>query len=142
MSRRLAGGRLLPYAFAAALVFQMLPLASGVARADVGDWTEFRFGPTHTGFNANETTIGVSNAPTLVTRWEAPAGSPIYSSPAVANGVAYVGTLGNNLYAFDASGAVNCSGAPPTCQPLWTATTGNQISSSPAVANGVVYVGS
>jgi outer membrane protein assembly factor BamB len=51
----------------------------------------------------------------------------------VANGVVYVGSLDNNLYAF----------YPATGAMLWTATTGNMIGdSSPAMANGVVYVGS
>jgi outer membrane protein assembly factor BamB len=54
------------------------------------------------------------------------------SSPAVANGVVYVGSPDHKLYAFDAA----------TGQPLWSASTGYVIESSPAVANGVVYVGS
>lgn len=56
------------------------------------------------------------------------------SSPAVANGVAYVGA-GNDLFAF----STTCSG---TCHPLWSFPTGQQIGSSPAVANGRVYIGS
>ena len=58
------------------------------------------------------------------------------SSPAVDNGVVYVGDDSGDLYAFGTS----CGGA--TCNPLWTATTGGPIESSPAVANGTVYVGS
>jgi len=55
----------------------------------------------------------------------------VYSSPAVANGVVYVGS-GSNVYALNAStGAL-----------LWTYTTASGVSSSPAVANGAVYVGS
>ena len=55
------------------------------------------------------------------------------SSPAVANGVVYVGSDDDNLYALNAStGAL-----------LWEYTTGGFFfNSSPAVANGVVYVGS
>lgn len=76
------------------------------------------------------------------------------SSPAVApptaaatNGVVYVGGLansGNNLYAFDANGVINCTivGGTQTCQPLWVGATNGFVQSSPAVANGVVYVGS
>jgi outer membrane protein assembly factor BamB len=67
----------------------------------------------------------------------------IDSSPAVANGVAYVSTAYGHLYAFDAAGVINCSGAPKTCTPLWIGPTGAQVASmSPVVANGVVYVGS
>jgi outer membrane protein assembly factor BamB len=58
------------------------------------------------------------------------------------NGVVYVGSEDGKLYAFDASGILNCSGRPKTCKPLGTATTGGPVRSSPAIANGVVYVGS
>jgi len=54
------------------------------------------------------------------------------SSPAVADGVVYVGAWNGNVYALNAaSGAL-----------LWSYATGGDISSSPAVANGVVYIGS
>ena len=66
----------------------------------------------------------------------------VVSSPAVANGVVYIGSDDHKLYAFDAAGNAGCSGTPKSCAPLWTATTGNAVLSSPAVANGVVYVGS
>ena len=54
------------------------------------------------------------------------------SSPAVANGVVYVGSYDDNVYALNAT-----SGAK-----LWSYPTGRAVISSPAVANGVVYVGS
>jgi outer membrane protein assembly factor BamB len=66
----------------------------------------------------------------------------VFSSPAVANGVVYVGSEDGKLYAFNAAGTTNCSGAPKTCSPLWSASAGTSVDSSPAVANGVVYVGS
>jgi outer membrane protein assembly factor BamB len=69
-------------------------------------------------------------------------GQGIFSSPAVANGMLYVGSNDHNLYAFDAAGNANCSGSAMTCEPLWTADTAGSVQSSPAVANGVVYVGS
>ncbi len=56
----------------------------------------------------------------------------VYSSPAVANGMVYVGSEDNNVYARNASTGVE----------LWQYATGNAVYSSPAVANGVVYVGS
>jgi outer membrane protein assembly factor BamB len=50
----------------------------------------------------------------------------------VANGVVYVGSNGDDLYALNAkTGAL-----------LWSYTASNQVFSSPAVANGAVYVGS
>jgi len=54
------------------------------------------------------------------------------SSPAVANGVVYVGSEDHNVYALDAR----------TGAKRWVYTTGYLVTSSPAVANGVVYVGS
>ena len=66
----------------------------------------------------------------------------VASSPAVANGVVYVGADDHRLWAFDAAGSIGCSGVPKTCVALWTANTGSAVVSSPAVANGVVYVGS
>jgi outer membrane protein assembly factor BamB len=69
------------------------------------------------------------------------------SPAAVARGVVYVGSesdqqdFGNrgDLFAFDATGSVGCSGSPVTCTPLWTAPT-EGVRGSPAVANGKVYV--
>ena len=59
-------------------------------------------------------------------------GGYVNSSPAVANGVVYIGSLDNNVYALNAT----------TGAKLWNFTTGGAVYSSPAVANGVVYVGS
>jgi outer membrane protein assembly factor BamB len=71
--------------------------------------------------------------------WTGATGGAIYySSPAVANGVVYVGSEDGRLYAY----AVGCASGG-TCDPLWTgAITGSYMASSPAVATGVVYVGS
>jgi outer membrane protein assembly factor BamB len=55
-----------------------------------------------------------------------------FSSPAVADGIVYVGSDDLNVYALDAFTGVK----------LWSYTTGDVVRSSPAVANGVVYVGS
>jgi outer membrane protein assembly factor BamB len=119
------------------------------------DWTMFRFGPQHTGYNPGESTIGVGNVGTLVQKWRGATGSAVYSSPAVANGVVYVDSIGDSpnfgfngkLSAFSAAGTTNCSGTPKACSPLWTFTPPNDVSlradflySSPAVVNGVVYV--
>jgi outer membrane protein assembly factor BamB len=72
------------------------------------------------------------------------AASQPVSTPAVVDGVVYVGGTDHVLYAFDAAGTTNCSGVPKTCSPLWTSTptsTGVGLS-SPVVARGVVYLGS
>ena len=85
---------------------------------------------------------GVPKTCTPLWTAETTADSPVESSPAVANGVVYVGSNDDKLYAFDAAGTIGCSGVPKTCTPLWTATTGGDVFSSPAVANGRIYVGS
>jgi len=56
----------------------------------------------------------------------------VLSSPAVANGVVYVGSFDNNVYALNAK----------TGAKLWSYTTGSYVWSSPVVVNGTVYVGS
>lgn len=56
----------------------------------------------------------------------------IASSPAVANGIVYVGSFDRHLYAIDAV----------TGHILWAAPTRGFVLSSPAFANRVVYVGS
>lgn len=54
------------------------------------------------------------------------------SSPTVLNGVVYIGSGDQNLYALDAAtGALR-----------WSFATGDVVHATPAVANGVVYVGS
>ena len=56
----------------------------------------------------------------------------MYSSPTVANGVVYVGSEDDNVYALNAN----------TGTKVWSYTTGNLCILSPTVANGIVYVGS
>ena len=53
------------------------------------------------------------------------------STPAVANGIAYIGARSGILYAFNASNG----------SLLWTEATGGTIDSSAMIADGVVYVG-
>jgi outer membrane protein assembly factor BamB len=64
--------------------------------------------------------------------WSYTTGSEVHSSPAVANGVVYIGSADHNLYALNAS----------TGAKLWSYTTGSEVYSSPVVVNGMVYVGS
>ena len=63
-------------------------------------------------------------------------------SPAVADGVVYVYSHWNRLYAYDAAGNLNCAGTPKTCTALWTTTVPTtSTETSPVVINGMVYVG-
>jgi outer membrane protein assembly factor BamB len=64
--------------------------------------------------------------------WSYTTGGDVASSPAVANGVVFVGSYDDNVYALDAvTGAL-----------VWSYATGDMVVSSPAVADGMVYVGS
>lgn len=73
---------------------------------------------------------GITPIDSLV--WMNASGDRVYSSPAVVDGVMYVGSDDFNVYAFDAE----------TGGEIWTFLTGGRILSSPAVADGIVYVGS
>jgi outer membrane protein assembly factor BamB len=96
------------------------------------DWAQFHNMPAHNGLNPYENVLSPANVSSLDQAWSAATGIAIFSSPAVANGVVYVGSYDHNLYAFNAQ----------TGAQLWSTPTGASISSSPAVADGVVYVGS
>ena len=66
---------------------------------------------------------------------------PIISSPAVANGLVFIGPglPANHLNAFDAAGVTNCAGSPAVCAPVWSADVQSTFRSSPAVSGGMVY---
>ena len=100
--------------------------ADSAASATFSDWPMFRHDLAHTGY-----TPEVVNPP-LELKWKYKAGDYVFSSPAVANGIVYVGSDDNYVYALDAnSGSLK-----------WKYQTGADVTSSPAVANGIVYVGS
>ena len=116
--------------------------ATAVARAYVAYTTDtkkngfmFGFDPAHTRWNPHEKVLSKATVRHLKPRWSYATDNAIYSSPAVANGMIYIGSEDHKLYAFNAS-------CHSDCQPLWSYTTGGIIYSSPAVANGLVYVGS
>ncbi len=71
-----------------------------------------------------------------------PTGFQLNSSPTVANGIVYIGSDDNFVYAWDAAGNTNCSGTPKTCTPLFADHTSSTQRSSPVVENGVLYIGS
>ena len=103
------------------------------------DWPSFKNTAAHSGVNAFENTINKNNATRLQLAWQGQMGDLVdFSSPAVVEGVVYVGSFDGRLYAFNANGC-----APATlCQPLWSGATGNDITSSPAVVKGTVFIGS
>src|SRR5208337_3884510 len=81
-------------------------------------------------WNPCEHVLNVNNVGNLHRKWSYKTGNVVDSSPAALNGVVYVGSDDDNLYALKAStGAL-----------LWSYPTGG-YGDSPTVANGVVYVG-
>lgn len=85
----------------------------------------FRGNAAHTGV------AGEASVPTLGSlKWKFHTQGPIFSSPVLCDGVAYVGSADHFLYAIDAaSGALK-----------WKFKTQGPVNSSPAIAHGLVYV--
>ena len=120
-----------------AVVVLALGVSGGVARAATPSpgWPQLHYGAGRTGYQPNETRIGTGNVGQLTqARTYRAAANP--SAPLIANGILYVDT--GTLYAFDATGAANCSAAPVACTPLWTAPTA--YFHGMTIANGDVYV--
>jgi hypothetical protein len=83
------------------------------------DWTRFRFDQNHTGVQPFENVLNISNVAMLQLDWQAQLGKLVdYSSPAVANGVVYIGSSDGRLWAFPANGC----GQDICTAPLWTST--------------------
>ena len=100
-------------------------------------WPQNSYGPDRNGYQPNETTIGTANVGTLALVRTYKAASGGASSPLIANGILYE-VIAGTLYAFDATGSTNCSGAPTTCTPLWTAPAAYFYGMT--IANGDVFV--
>lgn len=95
------------------------------------DWPMHGYDPRHTGLNPYENVLNVANVANLVLDWTATTGNSIAASPAVVNGIVYVGSDDTYMYAFDAK----------TGATLWKASGGQAIDASPAVADRIVYTG-
>lgn len=103
-----------------------------------GCWTQFRGDATHTGNQAFETKIGAAEVGGLAVTWRGAVNAVPASAPAVAGGIAYVGSSDKKLYAFDVGGTCVHDG---NCSRRWTATTGGEIRlTTPAVGEGTVFV--
>lgn len=122
----------------AAFIFLSFGLATSAAAGDI-DWPQFRFTDAHTGVNKFENTLTKQNVPRLELKWQAQLGDIVdLSSPAVADGVVYIGSMDGTLWAYPADGC----GSDFCDAPLWQSTYLAQIVDSPTVANGIVYIGS
>jgi outer membrane protein assembly factor BamB len=100
-----------------------------VPAAAQNDTMQFRYNAEHTGDYSPVAGPVPSNGQL---KWNYTITGYVGSSPAVVNGVVYVGSDDNNVYALNAT----------TGAKVWNYTTDSYVYSSPAVVNGVVYVGS
>src|SRR5258708_5335121 len=92
----------------------------------------FGYDIQRTHFNPSEHILGTANVSHLVSYWTASTRSYILSSPTVANGIVYVGSSDELLYALDAK----------TGKILWLHVAKDDVGSSAAIANGIVFAGS
>ena len=118
-----------------------------VAAPTVTGNTLYITAPNHTLYAFDANGEGCSGSPkTCSPLWSgriAPEGTPDCSgrcffglSPFVSNGLVFTGSDDGLVYAFDADGAVGCTGSPTTCAPVWTTSGGGD----PIIANGRLYV--
>lgn len=87
-------------------------------------------------FRADEVHSGVYDdsgiLPIAEVRWSTYTNGEVTSSPAVVDGVVYVGSSDNQVYAFNTADGTK----------IWSTYTNGAVTSSPAAVGGVVYVGS
>jgi outer membrane protein assembly factor BamB len=112
------------------LVFALLgsivtPFLSVKANSSSDDWPMFNHDLSHTGYST-------STAPkTNKTLWTFTTGGAVETSPAVVNGVVYVGSDDGYVYALNAANG----------SLIWKYNTYGPVQSSPAVVDGLVYIG-
>jgi outer membrane protein assembly factor BamB len=119
--------KILSFSVVILLITVVFAAAVTVPAAAQYDTMQYRYNAAHTGDYSPVAGSVPSNGQLL---WNYTTGGSVESSPAVANGVVYVGSWDGNLYALNATTGAN----------VWNYTTGGSVQSSPAVANGVVYV--
>jgi hypothetical protein len=119
--------RLIP---ALLLVLALVALPFTAVAADDGtDVPMFRGNPAHTGEMPGP---GPDPDRPIAERWSFTAGGPVNGSPAVVDGVVYVGSLDGDVYAIDAASG----------EQRWLFHAGPRVKASPAVVDDVVYMGS
>ncbi len=91
------------------------------------DWLMFHHDPAHSSYTTSNNS-GYYPKPL----WNYTTGAAVVSSPAIADGLAFVGSKDYNIYCLNTSNG----------RVVWSFATGNEIDSSPAIYGGCVYVGS
>jgi PGF-CTERM protein len=114
-----------------AVILLITVLFAGVTvpAAAQNDTMQFRYNATHLG---DYSPVAGSNMSNGKLTWRLTTGDYVLSSPALIDGVVYVGSDDNNTYALNATTGIE----------LWNYTTGGAVLSSPAIVNGTVYIGS
>lgn len=96
----------------------------------------FKAASAQTTFHGNNGRTGAFETPgpkqAVAMKWAFKTDGPIFGSPAVANGVVYIGSADGYFYAVHQNSG----------EQKWKFETRGQIASSPAVANGMVYFSS
>ena len=117
--------------------------ATGTSSGKVGstqlyvsnDSPQAGYGPTRTGFEAHDSVLTTHQATTRTNMlnlvWTFSAGGGTDSTPAVSQGVAYLGDEAGDVYAVNVTTGV----------PVWSATVAAGVESSPAVDAGLVIFG-
>ena len=85
---------------AQSVVSQPSQPCSGLPVKAVIDWAQFLFASCHTSVNPYEFVLSPATAVNLRLHWQYTTGGQVNSSPAVANGVVYVGSNDGKLYVF------------------------------------------
>ncbi len=117
MNGSLKKSRLIVY-----IAFIILPLLIFPVNAN---WVMFRGDLSRSG------TVATDWTPGQVT-WNFSTGDKVRSSPAISDGIVYVSSYDNYVYALDGA----------TGAKLWSFKTDGDVYASPVVADGVVYIGS
>ncbi|MGD9158508.1 MAG: PQQ-binding-like beta-propeller repeat protein [Desulfobacteraceae bacterium] len=105
---------------------------AGIAQTDIlapanpdGDWPRFHGNRAQSGYVTGRLPDKLS----LV--WRFKAGDEVKSSPAIVDGIVYVGSSDKHVYAIDIQ----------TGKPVWSALLDDEIEASPTVNNNAVYIG-
>ena len=112
----------------------------GRAYAGQVDWPTFGYDISRTGFNPNETTLGVSNVPNLQLIWSFDLGAVTIMQPAVASGVMINGSPVNVLYMGAQHGEFYALNAD-TGSVIWQTNLGSQATDCFDMPDGVFGVG-
>ena len=93
------------------------------------DWPQFHRTADHRANNSQENVLNSSNVANLEILWRGMTNDDVVSSPAIVDGVVYVGSVDGKLYAFREAGC-----GDHECEPFWQGLTDGQILASPAVS--------